>query len=156
MRIELETGARCDYASTGLGLHVWVANIGAGRAGPFVLEVNGARQSAEEGLAAGAEKLFWFPGGYTWPGENRAFVDADYQVAESNESNNELRQWLPIPTLPPTCTATPMATRTPTPNDTLSPIPTLTETARPTETMTATPTITTIVWVIWLPLLLKS
>ena len=160
MRIELETGARCDYASTELGLHVLVANVGAGCAGPFVLEANGARQATYELLNAGAEKLFWFTGGYVWPGENHAYVDVDHQVVESNEGNNELVQWLPIPTLPLTCTPASTATTTPTLTPTVTATAELmvtpTATAIPTDTPTATPTETATPWRAWLPLLLKS
>jgi hypothetical protein len=105
MGITLETGGDCNYTSTQLGVRVWFQNIGSADAGPFVVEVNGAQQTFTSGLHTGQTDTLWFPE-YVYFGENTAFVDATFQVTESNENNNQLSQVLPIPTLPPTCTPT--------------------------------------------------
>jgi subtilase family serine protease len=86
-------------------VRVWFQNIGSADAGPFVVEVNSAQQTVASGLHAGQTDTLWFPE-CVYPGENTAFVDAAFQVTESNENNNQLSQLLPIPTLPPTCTPT--------------------------------------------------
>jgi len=124
MWIQLETGDDCDYTSTALGVRVWVENIGGGDAFPFVVDVNGSQQDISSGLEASQVISTWLADAYTWAGEYTAFVDATFLVEESNEDNNQLTQFLPIPTLPPTCTptATPMSTATPSP--TLGPTPT--------------------------------
>ena len=106
MGITLETGGACNYTSTQLGVRVWFQNIGSADAGPFVVEVNGAQQTVTSGLHTGQTDTLWFLE-YVYPGENTAFVDATFQVTESNKNNNQLSQFLPIPTLPPTCTPTP-------------------------------------------------
>jgi len=123
MWIQLETGDDCDYTSTALGVRVWVENIGGGDACPFVVDVNGSQQDISSGLEASQVISTWLADAYTWAGEYTAFVDATFLVEESNEDNNQLTQFLPIPTLPPTCTptATPMSTATPSP--TLGPTP---------------------------------
>jgi hypothetical protein len=102
-QIELESGGACDYASTQLGVRVWVENVGGADAGPFVVEVNGAEQMVPGGLASGQSIDLWFTG-YVQNGENVLSVDATSQVQESDEYNNTLAQRLPVPTLPPTCT----------------------------------------------------
>jgi hypothetical protein len=106
-QIELESGGGCDYASTQLGIRVWIQNAGGADAGPFVVEVNGVPQSVASGLAAGQDTSLWFPG-YAQAGENTVRMDATDQVQESNEGNNLVSQMLPIPTLPPTCTPPPV------------------------------------------------
>ena len=112
MVIELETGGACNYTSTQLGVRVWIENIDDGDAQPFVVDVNESQQSISSGLSAGQITSAWLAGAYIWPGENTAFADATFLVEESNENNNQLTQFLPIPTLPPTCT--PISTPTPT------------------------------------------
>ncbi|OGO53113.1 MAG: hypothetical protein A2148_11390 [Chloroflexi bacterium RBG_16_68_14] len=114
MYIELETGSSCAYTSTRLGVRVEIANTGTADAGPFVVEVNGAQQTVEQGLARGQTLSLWFAG-YAFSSQQRAFVDATFQVEESNEDNNELVELVPIPTLPAPCTPTPTPTVTPTP-----------------------------------------
>lgn len=103
--IELERGGPCLEGSTDLGVRLWLENAGAA-AGPFVVEVNGVQVPFPDGLAAGHVTSFWVPG-YVSGGENVAIADATGQVTESNEDNNTLSTMLPIPTLPPPCTATP-------------------------------------------------
>ena len=125
MGITLETGGSCAWTSTTLGMRVQFSNIGAAPAGPFVLDVNGTQRSFA-GLPNSQSLTTWLPGSYIWPGTNTSIVDATNLVQESNEDNNRLSLFLPIPTLPPTCTATatPTPTRTPTPTPTPSPWPT--------------------------------
>ncbi len=150
VRIELETGGSCNYASTQLGARVGIANNGHADAGPFVVEVNGVQQTVSAGLAAGQMASLWFAGYAS--GENSVSVDVILQVEESDETNNTLSQMLPIPTLPPTCTPppadappasdTPTATSTPTATPTPTPSSTPTATSTNTPTPTATPTHT--------------
>jgi pSer/pThr/pTyr-binding forkhead associated (FHA) protein len=146
VQIELETGGACDFVSTQLGVRVWIANDGQGDAGPFVVDVNDARQSVAAGLAAGQTASLWFAGYAS--GENSVIVDAASEVQESDEDNNRLSQMVPIPTLPPTCTPPPpdepvvTDTDTPTPTHTPTNTPTATPTPTPTPTPTFTPTPT--------------
>lgn len=105
MNIELETGGSCNYTSTSLGVRTEIGNIGNADAGSFILDVNGVQRSIPD-LDAGSSSRHWF-GGYNYGYENVAIIDALQQITESNETNNELRQMLPIPTLPPTCTPSP-------------------------------------------------
>lgn len=107
VQIELETGSSCAYASTALGIRVWLENLGSADAGPFSVEVNGIQQMVVEGLAAGQTVTVWFEGYVN--GENTMQADATDQIQEAREENNSLSQRLPVPTLPPTCT--PPATR---------------------------------------------
>ncbi|MEE8163357.1 MAG: zinc-ribbon domain-containing protein, partial [Anaerolineae bacterium] len=131
MWIQLETGDDCDYTSTALGVRVWVENIGGGDAFPFVVDVNGSQQDISSGLEASQVISTWLADAYTWAAEYTAFVDATFLVEESNEDNNQLTQFLPIPTLPPTCTptATPMPAAIP--SSTLVPTSTPLPTATP-------------------------
>ncbi len=106
MRIELETGGDCDFASTTLGVRVEISNVGNGDAGPFAVEVNGEQQSVDAGLAQGDSLSLWFAG-FVYAGENTAIADAKLQVTESDEENNALTALRVVPTLPPPCTPTP-------------------------------------------------
>ena len=103
--IRLETGGRCDYTFTTLGLAFGIKNVGSGDAGPFAVIANGVRETVTSGLAPGQSIDLWFPGYGTSVQE--VFVDATFQVEESNEDNNRYSAFVPIPTLPPTCTPTP-------------------------------------------------
>jgi hypothetical protein len=105
MHISLRTGHSCSYTSTQLGVWVSFQNIGNADAGPFVVEANGARRTVTSGLVTRQGGSLWFRE-FVYMGENVAFVDATFQVTESSENNNQLSQWLPVPTLPPTCTPT--------------------------------------------------
>ncbi|MEZ4867554.1 MAG: C13 family peptidase [Caldilineaceae bacterium] len=137
MNIQLATGGSCNFTTTQLGIHVTVQNIGNANAGAFVVEVNGIRQTVNGGLAQGAIVTLWFAG---YSGNNNsAIVDITGLVAESNESNNTLDQFLPLPTLPPTCTPTPTSTYTQTPTKIQTPTPTATATHTSTPTSTSTP-----------------
>jgi hypothetical protein len=117
MGITLESGGDCAYSSTELGLRVTFSNRGQAGAGAFVLAVNTTRKVIAEGLTAGEIRSIWLPT-FVYLGENVAIVDADNTVTESNETNNQLVQFVPIPTLPPTCTPTPTHTPTVTPTPT--------------------------------------
>jgi len=119
-QIELETGGACAYTSTQLGVHVWIENAGGADAGPFVVEVNGARQTIADGLAAGQSMSLWFSG-TVYDSETTILLDITSQVREADEENNSLTQMLPIPTLPPTCTPPPAS---PPPHTPTAPAPT--------------------------------
>lgn len=108
--------------STGaLGTRVWIANEGNANAAPFVVELNGdQQQTVTSGLPAGQTTTIWFNTN-NYSHETVIFVDATQQITESNEDNNLYKMFLPIPTLPPTCTPTPTGTAptlTPTPTGT--------------------------------------
>ncbi len=103
--IELEKGGLCFDGSADLGVRVWIENAGAA-AGPFVVEVNDVQVPLAQGLPAGEVTSVWVAG-YVSGGENAAVVDVTSVVAESDEENNTLSAMLPIPTLPPPCTALP-------------------------------------------------
>lgn len=105
MKIELETGSSCAYTSTTLGVRVSVRNTGGGAAG-FAVTTNGATLTLP-GLAGQAVASLWFTG-HTQ--NSTAFADSGFVIVESDENNNGLSQFLPIPTLPPTCTPTATAT----------------------------------------------
>lgn len=101
------TGVSCLTILEPLGVRVLIANVGDEAAGPFQLEVNGQRQSIN-GLASGQSLWIWFKG-YRNMQTNLAVVDIDNQVQESDESNNQSAQMLPIPTPMPSCTQSPTA-----------------------------------------------
>ena len=99
----------CFGSGFQLGIRVYVANTGTANAGAFVVDVNGAQQTVSGGLLAGQNTWLWFAG-YNYSTPNNAYVDVTHLVVESNESNNQLSQMLPVPTPPPNCTPTPTAT----------------------------------------------
>jgi len=137
-RIELETGGACDYRSTALGTRLTVRNLGAGDAGRFYVEANGAQELVAAGLAAGGELSLWLPG-YGQADVTEATVDGTGLVPESDEANNTFSEMVPIPTLPAPCTATALSpgifTATPAPSS----LPAPTETPAPTATHTPKP-----------------
>jgi hypothetical protein len=102
-QVDLETSGSCEYASTALGVRVWIENLGSADADPFAVEVNGISQMIAGGLEAGQTVTIWFAG-YVPDGENIALVDPSSQIQEIREDNNTFSQRLPVPTLPPTCT----------------------------------------------------
>jgi hypothetical protein len=122
VKLELETGGACDYASKQLGIRVLIENTGTADAAPFVVEVNGVPQTMADGLEAGRSHDLWFEE-YAYSSENVVVVDPAQQVQESGEENNTLSVRLPIPTLPPTCTPPPEAPPTDTPPAPDTPIP---------------------------------
>jgi subtilase family serine protease len=98
----------CVEAYTPYGIRVVVENVGPAGAGPFFVELNGARQEVNDGLMAGRSVVLHFAG--TTPnGRYEATADAADQVAESQEDNNSLSFLAPTPTPPPLCTPTPTA-----------------------------------------------
>lgn len=114
MSITLQTGSSCAYTSTELGIEAVIKNQGGAAAGPFDVDVDGMRQRVPN-LAGEAELSLWFST-HAWPATNIATVDIDGQVAETDENNNVLTAFLPIPTLPVPCTPT----TTSVPSDTLT------------------------------------
>jgi hypothetical protein len=132
--IEQERPASCQEDDNPLGVRVEVRNNGTAAAGSFAISVNGNQQTVN-GLAPNTSASVFFAGLVPSGEPTTATVDAANQVAESNEGNNTLEQFLPIPTPLPPCTPTPTGTvETPTPTSTP------TATATPTNTPTATPT----------------
>jgi subtilase family serine protease len=100
----------CVGTYTPYGMRVLVENIGSAGAGPFVVDLNGARQQVDGGLTAGQFIELHFTG--TAPGGRyEAHADATNQVVEYREDNNSLSFLAPTPTPPPLCTATPIATQ---------------------------------------------
>ena len=99
------------------------------------------------GLGPGERTSVWLPG-YVYPGENRVTADIANLVQESDESNNTLSGFLPVPTPPPTCTPTPAPTAAATPTTTSEPTPTPSPspaaTPEPTATATSVPAATPI------------
>jgi hypothetical protein len=85
---------------------VCVKNQGAGSAGAFVVQA-GALSWQVDGLAAEQERCLESEGSAS----GQVMVDANNQVAESNEENNVT--YIPVPTPPPVCTPTPVAVTLP-------------------------------------------
>ena len=110
MYLEMEgRQSNCVEAYTPYGIRVVVENIGRASAGPFVVDLNGARQQVDGDLAAGKSIELHFTG--TKPsGQYEAFADVTDQVVEQQEDNNSLSYLAPTPTPPPLCPATPTPT----------------------------------------------
>lgn len=105
------TAGCLSSGSVNLTLEICIANRGTA-AGPFNLTVNGAHFARVDGIdTSDAVCVF---GRYTYPSDTTIFVDDENEVEESDESNNESTRFVPIPSRPPICTATPTATPTPT------------------------------------------
>ena len=105
------TPVTCGAPPTNMGDRVYLRNNGNVNAGSFVVTLNGNRQTVS-GLAAGQTTSVLFN---VTVMSASATVDADNQVAESNEGNNTFTASLPVPTSPPTCTPTVTTTPTRTP-----------------------------------------
>jgi subtilase family serine protease len=107
MYLEMEgRQGNCVAAYSPYEIRVVVENIGGTSASPFLVELNGARQTVNEGLAAGQIVVLRFPG--TVPsGQYEAFVDVTDQIVERREDNNRFTYLAPTPTPPPLCTGTP-------------------------------------------------
>jgi hypothetical protein len=123
MIIELEAGGACMTHLKPLGIRIGFRNQGGSATGPFVVDVNGNEQTFAGGLAGGASGQLWF-GGYVYPGNNVATVDATSLVVESDETNNTHTKTPAIPTPPVTCTP-------PLPTDATPPFPSPTPTKQP-------------------------
>jgi hypothetical protein len=96
MHVTLKEWGFC-IINTSLGVRVSFSNNGEADAGPFEVKVNEVTQTFS-GLKKGESASLWFSG-YSNP--SIAVVDSSNTVVESDESNNQLSQYLPIPTLPP-------------------------------------------------------
>jgi len=131
-----------DTSQIQIRLEVCVANQGTVASGPFNIEVLGEPFGRVTGLAAGAQTCLQ---GSFVPFEIDVLVDADGEVAETDEVDNFDTYFVPQPTPPPFCvpTSTPTetgtVTETPTPSDTDTPTPEATETATGVDTETPTP-----------------
>jgi len=128
MWIATENNGTC----TPLGVWVTVANEGQAKSRTFRLKVNDLEQDIIDRLEVGQSQSFWAMG-YVM-GQNLAVADVNRQVVERDETNNQLQQYLPIPTPLPNCvptdspTPTPIATNTPA----LTPRPTVINGTTPT------------------------
>jgi hypothetical protein len=89
------------------GLWVRISNIGQAPATAFMVQVNDA-QAPVEGLGAG-ESISVLLNSGTMGGQLTALADSASQIQESDEANNSLTQYVPVPTQPLPCTATPAA-----------------------------------------------
>jgi len=93
-----------------LGTWVRVSNVGQAAAEPFRVRVMSLHHDAP-GLRAGASLDLWFEGYIRGDeAETVAEVDVGNRVHESREDNNVIRERLPIPKPPATCTSSPSAT----------------------------------------------
>jgi hypothetical protein len=101
VQIELEE-AGCLTPEARLGTRVLIANVGQADAGSFAVEINRVQQAVPTGLEAGGVLSLWVAGYAS--GETTVVVDVNLEVEEGDETNNEFRQRLPLPTPPPTCT----------------------------------------------------
>ena len=81
---------------------ICIKNQGSASAGPFVVQAGGLSWNVD-GLAAGQEHCLESEGSPS----GQVVVDANNQVAESNEDNNMM--YVPLPTPPVLCTPTPPA-----------------------------------------------
>ena len=107
MYLEMEgRHSNCVDAYSTYGIGVLVENIGLSSARAFVVDMNGAQQQVDSGLAAG-QFISLFFAGTTPSGRYEAFADATNQVVERQEDNNTLSFLAPTPTPPLLCTATP-------------------------------------------------
>ncbi len=113
VRIELETGNSCAYATNQLGVRVDIQNAGSAPAGAFVLQINDQQTLIETGIAPGQIASRWLPGYST--GSNRIIIDPNNAIVESNRDNNRFDAPLPVPTLPPPCTPLPVTQPPPQP-----------------------------------------
>jgi len=118
MSFGYQSGNACLVPGTPGGIHVGVKNNGGASAGAFKVDVNGALLDVA-GLAAGEETSVFTTN--LDADMQRAFADANFEIAERNENNNERKERLPIPTQPPPCTNTPTLALTPTVTPTFTP-----------------------------------
>ena len=110
MRIELQDASSCLMpGGAQLGVRIEFENAGKAAAPAFAIEVNGAQQTVTGGLAASGTGERWFLG-YNSGGNQAGTVDVNSQVAESDEANNTFSGFVPLPTPPASCTATPTPT----------------------------------------------
>ncbi len=136
-----------DTSEIQIRLEVCVANQGTVDSGPFNIAVLGEPFGRVNSLAHGAETCIQGP---FVPFSIDVLVDADHEVAETDEFDNFDTFFVPQPSPPPFCeptgspTETPTITETPTPGDTDTPTPevSFTSTAEATSTSTSADTET--------------
>jgi hypothetical protein len=103
-------GGACDYSASSLALYLVVANVGNADALSFIVTVSDRPTIEVPGLTAGTVTTLTYSNSESQ--QVTATVDAEHMVAESDEGNNVLAQFVPVPTPPPPCTATPTPTGT--------------------------------------------
>jgi hypothetical protein len=113
-----------DTSEIRLSLEVCVANQGTLGSGSFDVRVLGEPFGRVSGVAAGARACLLGP---FVPFSIDVLVDAEGEVGETEEQDNFASYFVPQPSPPPFCEATPTAT----PTDTPSPTPTAVDTPRP-------------------------
>ena len=102
--MEVHTGGDCTMPVE-LGIRLVIQNAGGTASGPFTFEVNGSQTAFPTGLEPGQAFSTWLSG---FVGvETEVIVDLADQVDESNEDNNNIFSFLPIPPVAPPCTPTP-------------------------------------------------
>ena len=113
---DAESWQPCYNSLPTLKLRIWMRNAGTANAGPFIVEVGG-EQKTIPGLAAGQYTNIWgfSPSSTASYPEYTVKADVTELIAESDENNNILKTFVPIPTPPPICpSVSPTATITPT------------------------------------------
>lgn len=100
MGIHDVANTNCLENPSDIRLVVQISNRGDADSGSFVLSVNGVRQLVD-GLGAGKTTQVLFDA--TYGGQTTAIVDVDDQVVETDELNNELMIYVPVPTQLPAC-----------------------------------------------------
>ena len=140
-------GCVASGQQSSLGLLVQIQNNGAVQTYPTDLSLNGNIVGAVPGMAPSGSTSVYITS-TTAAGSYTVMADASNTIAESDENNNTLIQYVPVPTPPPACagTATPtdVVTVPANPNYTFTatPTPTATVPANPNYTLTATPVVT--------------
>ena len=112
-----------DTSEIRLSLEVCVANQGTVASGPFDVHVLGEPFGRVAGLAVGAQTCLQGP---FVPFSIDVLVDAEGEVGETDERDNFASYFVPQPSPPPFCEATPTSTETPTLTETPTPIATTT------------------------------
>jgi WD40 repeat protein len=101
--VEQKSSAECVNTPANLVVSLQVKNQGNLAAGPFEVEINGARHFVKNGLTPGEQVTLQQPG---FQVRTTILVDTSGQIQESDETNNRLSARLAIPTLPVSCLAT--------------------------------------------------
>jgi hypothetical protein len=100
MRIEVQAGGGSCGPPGPLGVRVVVINSGAARAGSFVVEVNGARQTVGQGLEAGQKISLWFEG-YRYGNRSTPSTPPSGPTATARPIDRDTPTQTPTPTMPP-------------------------------------------------------
>ena len=101
----------CQPVSWPQQIIVRVMNRGSVAAGAFMVQVNELLQPIQAGLPAGGSTTLLFStesDAVLSTAQVTVFVDPDFQVSESNETNNHASRVLILPTLPAACLPTPL------------------------------------------------